>query len=54
MERKKTPFIVYVVLAAVVIALGIFIVQRLAQNAQDRKAIDKSFKDSDDTMAGRH
>ena len=41
MEKKKTPIIVYVILLAIIIGLGVFIVQRLIHNAQDKKEIDR-------------
>ena len=43
MEKRKTPAWVYIVLIAVIVALGVFIVQRLHQNAEDDKAIKKMF-----------
>ena len=44
-QKKKTPLYVYVVLIAIILALGVFIVQRLRQNAADRKEIDRLMKD---------
>ena len=41
MEKKKTSPIVYVLLIAAIIALGVFIFHRLDQNAKDRAEIDK-------------
>jgi predicted Na+-dependent transporter len=43
MEKKKTSPLVYVVLIAIIIALGVFIFRRLQQNAEDRRAIEKIY-----------
>jgi hypothetical protein len=43
MEKKKTSPFVYVMLIAVIVALGVFIFRRLQQNAEDRRAIDKIY-----------
>jgi hypothetical protein len=50
-EKKKTSPVVYVLLIAIVLGLGYFIIQRITRNDQDRKAIDKTLKELHD--AGR-
>jgi hypothetical protein len=41
MEKKKTSPLVYVALIAAILALGVFIVQRLRHNAEDQRQINK-------------
>ena len=50
-EKKKTSPLVYVLLIAILLGLGYFIIQRLTRNGEDRKAIDKTLKELHD--AGR-
>jgi preprotein translocase subunit YajC len=45
MEKKKTSPVVYMVLLIVIVAAGVFIFQRLRQNADDKKAIQKDFSE---------
>jgi hypothetical protein len=45
MEKKKTSPFVYVIVIAIIVSLGVFIVQRLRQNAADKRAIDKVFRE---------
>jgi preprotein translocase subunit YajC len=49
-EKKKTSPFVYMLLVAILLGLGYFIIQRLTRNSEDRKAIDKTLKEMD---AGR-
>jgi uncharacterized membrane protein len=47
MENKKTSPLVYIVLIAVIAALGVFSFRRIRQNAEDRKTIDQTLKEAD-------
>jgi F0F1-type ATP synthase assembly protein I len=48
MEKKSTPLYVYILLIAGIVAIGVFIFQRIAQNASDREHIDKTIKAADE------
>ena len=57
MERKKTSPIVYILLIAIIGGLSYFIFQRVRQNIEDRKVIDKTLnsmrQDEAKAMSGK-
>jgi hypothetical protein len=46
-DKQKTSPFVYIVLIAVIAALGIFMIQRHRHNVEDRKQIDRTLKEMD-------
>ena len=47
MDKQKTSPFVYLVLIAIIAALGVFIVQRIRHNAADHKQIDRTLQEMD-------